>query len=184
MEACSRERTGPPRTKRPASGRPTGNDQEGRLRIPVAVHGVHRESRNTNRNVFGAAFARSGVAHPLPSVGDHRLSGGDVECASCVLHAQRAFENDRELIELGSLAGLDPSLRAAHVRDAGRRRFGIDASDVFINQLGFVACGWNTCWLRDKCRHRFRTSERLRTSADLLNHGGKMRGWLEKGPFP
>lgn len=101
----------------------------------IAMHGVHGKSGQTDGNVFGAAFIGSGVANPLASVSDDRLSGADVvmtdgmfarnyvgisadftknfihglvargQLVLVVLDTERALENDSELVERGSLAG-------------------------------------------------------------------------------
>jgi len=52
-------------------------------------------------------------------VGDDGLSGSDVEGTIFVFDAKRAFEDDGEFVEGGSLAGFEPSGGAAHVGDAG-----------------------------------------------------------------
>jgi len=85
----------------------------------VAVDGFHGEGGEADGYVFGAAFVRSRVADPLAGVGDYGLSGGYVEGAVFVFYVQRAFEDDGELVEGGSLAGLEPSGGAAHVGYAG-----------------------------------------------------------------
>ncbi len=87
---------------------------------------------------------------------DDCLSGMDVERPALVLDSQRSLQNDGELVELGSLPGLKPSLRAAHVGDAGSRCLGVYASDVFVDDLGFVSGGLNARGLRDESRHWFR----------------------------
>jgi len=119
----------------------------------IAVDGFHGESRKADRDVFGAVFVGSGVTDPFAGVGDDGLSGGDVERTILMFDAKRAFENDGEFVEGGSLAGFEPSTGAAHVRDAGRCGLGVDASDVFVDELGFVAGGLDASGLRDQCGH-------------------------------
>ena len=41
-----------------------------------------------------------------------------VDCAAPIIHAQRAFEHDREFVEFTCLPGLLPSVGAAHMGDA------------------------------------------------------------------
>ncbi len=103
------------------------------------MDGVHGKRWEADGDVFGAAFVGSGVTDPFAGVGDDGLSGGDVERARFVLDAEGAFEDDGELVEGGSLAGLEPSGGAAHVGDAGGGSLGIDAPNVFVDELGFVA---------------------------------------------
>ena len=92
-------------------------------RLLVAMNGGRREGGCADGDVLGSAFVRSGVLNPLAAVGDDGLSGGDIEGSRFVLDSQRAFEDDREFVELGSLAGLLPSLRTAHVGHAQRGGF-------------------------------------------------------------
>ena len=82
-------------------------------------------------------------------MGDDRLSGGDIKKPGLVFDAENAFENHSKLVEGGSLAGLEPSCGAAHVRDARRCGLGVDAPDVFVDKLGLVAGGLDTGRLRD-----------------------------------
>src|SRR5271170_5102446 len=97
----------------------------------VAVDGIHGEGGEADGDVFGAALVRSGVADPLAGVGDDGLSGGYFDGAVFVFYVERAFQDNGELVEGGSLAGLVPSGGTAHVGYAGRGGFGVDASDVF-----------------------------------------------------
>ena len=129
----------------------------------VPVHRLHRECGQADGDVFGAAFLRCGVAHPLAGVGDDRLSGVDVEQSSVpsVLDPQHSFQHDREFVELGSLAGLEPSLRAAHVGDAGGGSFRVDAADVFVDEFGLVAGGLNSRGLWDECGHEWACGSRF-----------------------
>ena len=84
----------------------------------IAVDCVHRKCGKADRDVFGSAFMGSGIANPLAGVGDYGLSCGDFERASFVFYVERALKDDGELIKGGSLAGLKPSGRAAHVGHA------------------------------------------------------------------
>lgn len=70
-----------------------------------------------------------------------------------MLDANHAFQDDREFVEGRSLAGLDPSLRTAHVGDAGRGGLRIYATDIFVDQLGLVSGGLNASGLGDECGH-------------------------------
>ena len=117
------------------------------------MYGIYGEGGETDGDVFGSAFVGSGIAYPFAGVGDDGLSGGDIEGSIFVFNVQRAFEDDREFLEGGSLAGLEPSGGAAHVGDAGGGRAGVDASDVFVDELGFVAGGLNAGGVRDQGGH-------------------------------
>jgi hypothetical protein len=115
----------------------------------VAVHRIHGKCGQADGDIFRAGFVGRGVANPLAGVGDDGLPGGDVERAGFVLDTKDAFENDGELVEGWGLAGLQPSCRAAHVGNAGGGSLGVDASDVFVDELGFVAGGLDASGLCD-----------------------------------
>ena len=119
----------------------------------VSVHGFHGEGGEADGDVFGAAFLGCGVTDPFAGVGDDGLSGGDVEGAALVFDAQQALQHDREFVELGRLAGFEPALRAAHVSHAGRGSFGVDAANVFVDELRFVAGRLDARGLGNECGH-------------------------------
>ena len=119
----------------------------------IPVDRLDGESRQAYRNVFCAAFVGSGVANPFTRIGDYSLSGNDIERATSVFDVKCAFEHDSEFIEGGSLARLMPSCRAVHVGHACGCGFGVDASDVFVNELWLVTCGLNASGLRDEGWH-------------------------------
>jgi len=85
---------------------------------------------------------------------DDCLSGMNIERPSLVLYSERSLQNDGELVELGSLPGLEPSLGAAHVGDTGSGCPGIHPSDIFVDDFWFVSGSLNTRGLRDECGHR------------------------------
>jgi hypothetical protein len=115
----------------------------------VAVDGVHGEGGEADGDIFGAAFVRSGVTDPFTGVSDDGLSGSDVEGSGFVLDVEGAFEDYGEFVEGRSLAGFEPSGGAAHVSDAAGGGLGVDTSDVFVDELGFVAGGLDAGGLRD-----------------------------------
>jgi hypothetical protein len=126
--------------------------------LGVAVHCAHRERREADGDVFGAAFAWCRIANPFAGVGDDGLSRGDVDRGGLpirlsVFDAKCAFQHNGELVKFGGLAGLGPSRRTAHVGDAGCGRVAVDASDVFVNELRFVAGGLNARCLGNECGH-------------------------------
>src|SRR6202007_890787 len=55
--------------------------------------------------------------------------------------------------ELRSLAGLNPTLRAAHVRDAHPEPLRVHATNVFVNKFRLVPCRLDGSWLRDQGGH-------------------------------
>jgi hypothetical protein len=126
----------------------------------VPVDGFHGERGQADCDVFSAAVLWRGVADPLAGVGDDGLSGGDVEGSGCsvsafVFDSQQSFQHDGEFVELGSLTGFEPALRAAHVGDAGGGRLGVDATDVLVDEFGLVAGGGDAGGLCDERGHGF-----------------------------
>jgi hypothetical protein len=119
----------------------------------VAVDGFHGECGYTNGDVFRSTLRRSRVPPPLTRMRDHGLSGVNVERPLPVLDPQHSLQHNREFVELRGLAGLDPSFGTAHMCDAAGRRLGIDAANVFVNELGLIPCGLDASWLRDESRH-------------------------------
>jgi len=86
----------------------------------VAMNRIHGEGRQAHRNVFSPAFAGSRVTNPFSGVRDDSLASAYFQESLLVVDAQRALKNNGELVKRGRLAGLKPSLRAAHVGHAGR----------------------------------------------------------------
>jgi hypothetical protein len=126
--------------------------------ISIPVHRLHRKRRQTHRDIFRAAFLWSRVAHPLPGMRDHGLSCGNIDgsglaIAAAIFHSQTSLQNDCEFVELRCLPGLDPPLRTSHVGHAGRRRFRIDAANVFVDQFRFISGSLYARRLCDKCGH-------------------------------
>src|SRR5580704_6436124 len=119
---------------------------------------------------------------------DDRLACGYVHLTVLVPHSHGALEHQGELIEFGSLSGFFPALRAAHVGDAYAGRLGVDASNVFIDELGLGSHGGNASGLRyqgghecsfkkdycSKTRHNFGSQRRL-TTKDIKVHKGKLK---------
>jgi hypothetical protein len=120
------------------------------------VDRFHGECGQAHCDVFGSAVFRGRIAHPLACMSHDCLSGMNVERPALVLDSQRSLQNDGELIELGSLPGLEPSLGAVHVGDTGSGRFGIHSSDIFVDDFWFVSGRLNARRLRDESRHGFR----------------------------
>jgi len=116
---------------------------------------LHRERGQAHRNVLSAAFMGRGVAYPLAGVSDDGLSSLHVQGTAFVLDPKGSFQNNCELVELGGLSGFKPSVGTAHVSYAGGRRLRVDASDVFIDQFGFVASGLDAGRLGNQSRHGF-----------------------------
>src|SRR4051812_10026071 len=95
--------------------------------VMVAMHGLRRERRYTDRDVLGAAHLGTTVPNPFAGRGDHRLTGVHVNRAGIVLDAQHPAQDDGDLFECGPLAGLDPSRGRHHARHADVRVAGVDA---------------------------------------------------------
>src|SRR5690606_19495004 len=56
----------------------------------------------------------------------------------------------------GTLAGLLPAAGAAHVGDARGGCLAVDAADVLVDELGFVAGGFDAGGVGDQGRHSIR----------------------------
>jgi hypothetical protein len=70
-----------------------------------------------------------------------------------VLDTERALENDGDLLELGTLPRLPPSLRRGHAGDADRVVTRVDAAGELLDLLGLVAGGLDDGRLLDEVGH-------------------------------
>ena len=113
------------------------------------MNGVDRKRRQADRDVFGA-LGRA-VANPLAGLRDNGLAGFYMSRSAFVLDYHFARQHQREFLEIGALAWLGPSGGTAHVRDAGMRIAGIDAANVFIEDLSLR--NGNAGWSFDQSRH-------------------------------
>jgi len=93
-----------------------------------------------------AAFVRSGVADPFSGVrDDDGLPGADFERSVLVFDAQGSLENDGELVERGSLAGLAPSGGLRMWRCWRRRFWELTRPTYSSINLGcclLIECAW------------------------------------------
>src|SRR5262249_33194982 len=94
------------------------------------------------------------VLHPFAGGNADGLPRRNVQRALPVRDPKRASEHEREFIELRSLAGFDPTPRAAHKRNAQARLAAVDASNEFVNEFWFVARSRNAGWSRNEFRHK------------------------------
>ena len=81
------------------------------------MYRIHGEGWQAHGNVLRSAFFWSRITDPFAGMRDHSLSGANLQGAAFVFHPQHSLEHDRELIELRSLAGLNPSTWATLVDD-------------------------------------------------------------------
>jgi hypothetical protein len=122
------------------------------------MYRFHRERGEADGDIFRAALIRCRIANPFAGLGDDSLSRDNIEGAGLairisVFDAQRALQHNGELVEVGSLAGFSPSRRAAHVGDAGSGSLCVDASDILVDQLRFVARGLDARCLGNEYGH-------------------------------
>jgi len=117
------------------------------------MNGLHGKCGQADSDVLGAIFVRSGVLDPFARMGDNSLARFHLQRTRFVLDAQGALQHDRELVEDRSLAGLDPTRWATHMRDAGGSCFRVNTSDVFVDELWFVARSLNSSGLGNESRH-------------------------------
>src|SRR5579872_1911914 len=101
--------------------------------LGVAMHGLRRKRRQTDRDVLRAVGR--GILNPLAFVGNYRLSGVYVETAALMFYPHHALEHDSELIELRPLPRLLPTRRTAHVSHARRCGTAVHTTNIFVDQL-------------------------------------------------
>ena len=75
------------------------------------MNGLNGEGGRTDGYILGASRLRCTVAHPLSFVSDDRLTRLDIDSALPAFNAEEPFQDERILVELGGLPGLDPSLQ-------------------------------------------------------------------------
>src|SRR5260370_35606832 len=84
----------------------------------VAMHRLRRESRQANRDVFGAAGKWSRVADPFAAGRDDGLPGRHIQFPGFMLHPQRAPQDYGELTKFRSRARFLPPFRTCHTGNA------------------------------------------------------------------
>jgi len=73
-------------------------------------------------------------------MGDHGLARRNIERSSLMADAKPPVENDGVLLKLRGLSRLLPACGAAHVRHTDAIFLRIHAANVFVDDLGQVAC--------------------------------------------
>src|SRR5262249_12592458 len=121
--------------------------------LAVPVRGFRGEGGQADRDVLGAFLAGRRILNPLAAAHDHRLTGAHLEHARAARHAQEPPQDDRVLVELRRLTGLDPTCGTAHVRDRDLGAGGAHAADVLVDELGLVPGGGDTAWRGDESGH-------------------------------
>jgi hypothetical protein len=81
------------------------------------------------------------------------LARTDVHNTTTVRDPQQSFQDDREFLEFRGLPGLRPTAWTAHAGDADLALSRIHATDVFIDQLRFIAGCFYSRWRRDQRWH-------------------------------
>ncbi len=137
----------------PRDGRFT-REREAARRLVVPVHRLHRERGQAHGDVLGPLRIGGRVAHPLAGAGEDRLPGAHVHLAALVLDVDGALDDDRVLVEVGALAGLDPARGGAHVRDAHALLAVVHPPGVLVDQLRLGAGRLDAARRLDQLRHR------------------------------
>src|SRR3954452_24687158 len=114
---------------------------------------VGRERGQADRDVVRAARLRRRVAHPLAGFHENGLARANVGLAAFVLDVEGAVDDDRVLVDLGTLAGLLPALGRLHPRDAEALVARVDAADELVDQLRLGAGGLHAARALDDLGH-------------------------------
>ena len=131
---------------------------------------VERECRRANRYVFSTFRIRRAVPDPLTAGRENGLARPDVDTAFLILDPQHPFEHNRILVEIRSLAGLEPAGRAPHVCDAKAAGLRIHAPDVLVNELRFRAGGGHAGGFRNEDGGHSRSSSLARNHSPGFWH--------------
>ena len=108
------------------------------------MDGRRGKGRQAHCYVLGPIRIGCTVSYPFRGVGEDRLAGADVHHPAGVFHPQGAAQHHRELVELRRLSVLQPSPWAPHVSDTQPLVRGVHASNIFVDQFGFVPRGFHT----------------------------------------
>src|SRR5262244_1914179 len=108
----------------------------------IAVHCCRRECGLTDSNVFRAAGMRRRISYPLAPMSDYSLFRRHIQDSAGMLYANDAAENQRVLVEFGSLAGFFPTFRTAHVRNADAFGFRIHTANECLDDLRLGSSGF------------------------------------------
>ena len=131
----------------------------------VPVHRLGSESGQADGHVGGPAGLRGGVPDPLTAAHEHGLAGAHVERPALVLDVQAAVEDERPLVELRALPGLDPAGRRGHPREAQALLAGVDAADELLDHLGHRPRRLDGRRARDQLWHRPDATRRRASTA-------------------
>jgi len=94
---------------------------------------VDGKRRSTNRKVLRALRFGGAVSNPFTPVGNHRLTGRNIEHATPVFDPQNALQNHCIFLEIRRLPGFDPASGAAHVSDAKSFYVRVYTTDVLVD---------------------------------------------------
>jgi hypothetical protein len=117
------------------------SDAKRRCQRRLAMNQFRRKRRDAHRDVLRAAIPACCSA---PTRRDGRRSPGRPShpwSPGPRLHAQHAPQNHGVFVEFGGLAGLGPTRRTLHARDAHSFGRGVDAAHVLRNPLRKIAGG-------------------------------------------
>src|SRR5450631_2509507 len=118
----------------------------------LAVDCVGAERRETDRDVLGA-FGPAGVSDTLAGPREDRLPGVGDRWSALMINDHRAFQDQRDLVEVRSLEGLVPVGGGEHMGDRDGFAAGVDPADMLVDDL--AAGDGDTGGFADKSGHTF-----------------------------
>jgi len=118
----------------------------------LAVDGVGTKCREADGDVLGT-ISSGGVANPLASAREYRLTGVGDRGPVLVIDDHRTFEDQRDLVELRCLERLVPVGGGDHVGDRHGLAAGVDPANVLADDL--AARDRDARGFTDESRHAF-----------------------------
>lgn len=119
----------------------------------VAMYRIRGKGWQADGDILGAVRKWSGITDPLAAMRDNGLPGGYIKFSGFMMHAQRSPQDDCVLVKFRSLSGFFPACGTTHVGNAHGGGGCVDASGIFVNDLRFVASGFDARGMRDESRH-------------------------------
>ena len=110
-----------------------------------------RKRWHTNGDVLGG-FVGSRILNPFSRMGHNSLARRNLEGSSLMTDAKPPVENDGVLLKFRGLSRFLPARGAGHVRYTDAIFLRIHTANLFVDDLGQVACSLDAGWLFDQSR--------------------------------